>query len=102
MEENVVEFGINGLIVEFMCYLKCKGFVDVCLVKLVGVVESEVCKLCYKYGLYLVYKCVDICVVEFLIDIVYMYLIYEEECEFNLISECLKIMVLGGGLNCIG
>lgn len=31
-----------------------------------------------------------------------MYFIYEEECEVNLFIDCEKIMVFGGGLNCIG
>lgn len=39
--------------------------------------------------------------VEFKLDMVYMYFMYDEECEVNLIDKD-KIMVLGGGLNCIG
>lgn len=63
--------------------------------------ENDVCEICWGFGILLVYKCVDICVVEFFISIVYMYLIYDEECEVVLMDKD-KIMVLGGGLNCIG
>lgn len=81
-----------------MWCLKCKGFVDVCFVQLFGVFEKYLCKKCWEMGVKFVYKCVDICVVEFVIIIVYMYFIYEEECEV-VFSGCDKIMVLGGGFN---
>lgn len=100
-EEKVKIFGLFFIDCELMYKFKCKGFFDVCLVKLLGVIEKNLCSYCYKLKVLLVYKCVDICVVEFVIDIVYMYLIYEEECEVNLLS-CEKIMIFGGGLNCIG
>lgn len=97
-EVKVVEFGLLGIDVDFMCVFKCKGFFDVCFVELIKVVESDICEICCDFGIFFVYKCVDICVVEFFISIVYMYLMYDEECEVVLIDKD-KIMVLGGGLN---
>lgn len=89
------------LMFDELCYLKQSGFFDCCFVKLFGVMLEDVCCCCVELNVCLVYKCVDMCVVEFVMKIVYMYLIYEEECEVQLIMNK-KIMVLGGGLNWIG
>lgn len=101
VEVEVVVGGIDVLDVVCLCKLKCVGFFDVCLVQLIGINEVVICVLCCVYKVCLVYKCVDFCVGEFFIGIVYLYFIYEDECEVVL-SNCDKIMILGGGLNCIG
>lgn len=64
--------------------------------------EDEVWVYCKFLGIIFVYKVVDICVVEFEVFIFYYYFIYElEECEVLLLDK-FKVMILGGGFNCIG
>ncbi len=102
LEEQVEKIGINGLTPEFLRSLKRKGFSDMRLAQLVGVVESVIRNLRHHYGLHPVYKRVDTCAAEFATDTAYIYSTYEEECESNPINNHLKIMVLGSGPNRIG
>lgn len=53
------------------------------------------------YKLVFVYKMVDICVGEFVLEIFYYYGIYEFENE-SIVMKCLFVLVLGLGLICIG
>lgn len=49
----------------------------------------------------LVYKMVDICVVEFEFIILYFYGMFEDENEL-IVIDCKSVVVLGLGLICIG
>ncbi|MFV7785782.1 carbamoyl-phosphate synthase large subunit [Shewanella marisflavi] len=101
LESQVKEAGMSNMDKDFLYKLKRKGFSDARLAELLGVSESEMRKLRYRYEVYPVYKRVDTCAAEFSTDTAYMYSTYEEECEANP-SNRDKIMVLGGGPNRIG
>lgn len=64
VEEEVCK---NGLFVieEGLCKFKMMGFIDVCLVKLIGCDEDNVCCVCQNLNVVVLFKCIDICVVEF-------------------------------------
>lgn len=87
--------------VVILCYVKEYGFLDVQLVQLCGEIEVEVCGVWYVFGVCLVYKMVDICVGEFLVFMFYYYFSYDVEIEVVLL-ECIKVVIIGLGLNCIG
>ncbi len=81
--------------------LKCKGFSDRRLAKLLGSDETAVRLHRHTLGVRPVFKRVDTCAGEFATSTAYMYSTYEEECEAQPSSRR-KIMVLGGGPNRIG
>ncbi len=101
LESQVKEAGMSNMDKDFLYKLKRKGFSDARLAELLGVSESEMRKLRYRYEVYPVYKRIDTCAAEFASPTAYMYSTYEEECEANP-SNRDKIMVLGGGPNRIG
>ncbi|MGL5800003.1 MAG: carbamoyl-phosphate synthase large subunit [Plesiomonas sp.] len=101
LEEHVAEVGFAGLDADLLRKLKRKGFSDARLATLIGVSETELRKLRYRFEIFPVYKRVDTCAAEFATDTAYLFSTYDEECEANPSSND-KIMVLGGGPNRIG
>lgn len=81
--------------------LKCSGFSDLRLAKLLDTDQHAVRAYRQALNVRPVYKRVDTCAAEFATNTAYMYSTYEEECESNP-SDKKKIMVLGGGPNRIG
>lgn len=84
------------------------GFFDECLGILIGKSFVDVWVFCESFDVYFIFKCVDMCVVEFEVCIFYMYFCYELflidgilDCEFVLI-DVWKVVILGGGFNWIG
>lgn len=87
--------------IEFLRKVKIFGFFDRVIVYRWEMIELEIIELRYKYNIRFVYKMVDICVVEFDLNILYFYLIYEFENEL-IRSDKEKIVVFGLGFIRIG
>lgn len=81
--------------------LKRKGFADQRIAQLSGQSEETVRSARIRLGVTPVFKRVDTCAAEFASNTAYMYSTYEDECEADP-SNRKKIMILGGGPNCIG
>lgn len=92
---------IADLSKDAMFKLKCMGFSDRRLAKLLGTDQHAVRAYRQALNVRPVYKRVDTCAAEFATNTAYMYSSYEEECEAQP-TDKKKIMVLGGGPNRIG
>ena len=100
------EDGLRGLPLtsldgERLRRLKCMGFADRRLARLLGCREQLLREHRQKLGIRPVYKRVDTCAAEFGSPTPYLYSTYEQECEAAP-SDRPKIMILGGGPNRIG
>ncbi len=80
---------------------KQNGFADRQLASLWITTEAEVRRECQRRGITAVYKLVDTCAAEFEAVTPYYYSTYEREDEAR-VSECQRIVILGGGPNRIG
>lgn len=103
IEKKIISNGFEALSdINYLRYLKCKGFSDARIAYLVGSNESSIRKIRLENKICPVYKRVDTCAAEFITNTAYMYSTYEDECESypNNITE--KIIVLGSGPNRIG
>src|SRR5690349_13887479 len=100
-EEKVKTLGLTSIDRDLMFRLKRKGFSDMRLAKLLGVTEKSLRAHRHKLEIFPVYKRVDTCAAEFATDTAYLYSTYEEECEAAPSGRD-KIMILGGGPNCLG
>ncbi len=100
MEQQIVKTGEK---ISFDDLKKAKeyGFSDVQLGFLTGMGESEICRMRKEKNIRPVYKLVDTCAAEFEAATPYYYSTYETENEARL-SDCKKVMILGGGPNRIG
>lgn len=76
MEERIKKEELNSSI---LFEVKKMGFSDKIIVSFKGIFENDVRSLRKSLNIILVYKMVDICVVEFEVKILYYYLIYERE-----------------------
>ena len=86
--------------------IKALGFSDGQLAKLANLAETDVTALRARLNVHPVYKRIDTCAAEFASATPYMYSTYEggfgePECE-SLPTDKNKIIILGGGPNCIG
>jgi carbamoyl-phosphate synthase large subunit len=100
-EQQLVNLGLNNLMVPHLRQLKRKGFADHRLAALLGVTETAVRDHRHQLNIRPVYKRVDTCAGEFATTTAYLYSTYEEENEAYP-SDRKKIIVLGGGPNRIG
>jgi len=100
-ERVVAQKGLAALDAKLLRALKCKGFADARLAKIMQVEESAVRKIRLNLKIRPVFKRVDTCAAEFATTTAYMYSTYEDECESRP-SDNKKIMILGGGPNRIG
>lgn len=89
---------LNVFMKEDLREFKQCGYSDRQIVFVIGIVEKDVRVYCVVFGVVLVYKRVDICVVEFEVNIFYLYLLYDDECEV-MFSNRKKVLIFGGGLN---
>ncbi|AKC60300.1 carbamoyl-phosphate synthase large subunit [Blochmannia endosymbiont of Camponotus (Colobopsis) obliquus] len=102
LEEYVISKGISCLNIDYLRFLKRKGFSDARLSSLVSVTEGTIRALREEYNVYPVYKKVDTCAAEFGTNTSYMYSTYDSECESDYKQDDKEIMILGGGPNRIG
>ncbi|MCD6585597.1 MAG: carbamoyl-phosphate synthase large subunit, partial [Desulfobacteraceae bacterium] len=100
MEKQIVKFG-EKISADQLKKAKEYGFSDMQLGHLTGMGESEICRLRKENNIRPVYKLVDTCAAEFEAATPYYYSTYETENEARL-SDCKKVMILGGGPNRIG
>ena len=100
LERTIQETGKN-ISAELMKKAKEYGFSDVQLGFLTGMEESAIRELRKAHHIRPVYKLVDTCAAEFEAATPYYYSTYEAENEVRL-SDCKKVMILGGGPNRIG
>lgn len=77
------------------------GFSDYYIVVVWNKMECEIYDMCKENNMMLVFKMVDICVVEFEFVMLYYYSIYVDENEL-IVIDCKSVVVLGFGLICIG
>lgn len=80
LENKLMEEGDN-LFVLFLKQVKVKGFMDVMIVFFMGKMEEDICVFRKKLGIVLLFKIVDICVVEFDVKMNYFYFIYFGESD---------------------
>jgi len=100
MEQQIAKTGDN-ISLDELKKAKDYGFSDMQLGYLTGMGESEICRLRKEKNIRPVYKLVDTCAAEFEAATPYYYSTYETENEARL-SDCKKVMILGGGPNRIG
>ncbi|MDA3895198.1 MAG: carbamoyl-phosphate synthase large subunit, partial [Desulfobacteraceae bacterium] len=100
MEQQIAKTGDN-ISLDELKKAKKYGFSDVQLGFLTGMGESAICRLRKENHIRPVYKLVDTCAAEFEAATPYYYSTYETENEARL-SDCKKVMILGGGPNRIG
>jgi carbamoyl-phosphate synthase large subunit len=100
-EGSLSDRTLESLDADEMRMLKCSGFADARIAKLLGTDEGALRAYRHAMGVRPVFKRVDTCAAEFATKTAYMYSTYEEECESQPTNKK-KIMVLGGGPNRIG
>ncbi len=100
-ENEILEWGFQGLDYETLKGCKEYGFSDYQLAFLTGTSSKDVRDLREKLGVEPVYKLVDTCAAEFESFTPYYYSTYEQENEASA-SDNKKVIILGGGPNRIG
>ncbi|MFO7886241.1 MAG: carbamoyl-phosphate synthase large subunit [Desulfobacteraceae bacterium] len=99
--EKEIGFAGRDLTKEMLRKAKRWGFSDVQLAFLTRQSEEQIERKRKQLGIVPVYKLVDTCAAEFKAVTPYYYSTYERECEAR-VSDCKKVIILGGGPNRIG